>query len=43
MNDCNLLKNMVEFNEKFRTRKKEDKEKRNTCESVNALYENINS
>ena len=40
MDQRNLLENMVEFNEKSRPRKKEDKEKeRNTFESVNALYE----
>ena len=40
MDQRNLLENMVEFNEKSRPRKKEDKEKeRDTFESVNALYE----
>ena len=34
----NLLENMVEFNDKSRTRSTEDKHK-NTHKSVNALYE----
>ena len=40
MDQSNLLEDMVEFNEKSRPAKKEDKEKkRNTFESVKALYE----
>ena len=41
VDQSNLLEDMVEFNEKSRPTKKEDKEKkkRNTFESVNALYE----
>ena len=39
MDQANLLKSMIEFNGKSRPRKKEEKEKkRNTFESVNALY-----
>ena len=37
MDQINLLKNMVELNDKSRPRKEEDKE--NTFESVNAFYE----
>ena len=37
MDQINLLKNMLELNDKSRPRKKEDKE--NTFESVNAFYE----
>ena len=39
MDQTNLLENMVEFNDKSRPKSKEGTEKRNTCESVNALYE----
>ena len=41
MDQNNLLGNMVEFNDKLWSRKKEDKEKkRNIFESVKTLYEN---
>ena len=41
MGQNNLLGNMVEFNDKLWSRKKEDKEKkRNIFESVKTLYEN---
>ena len=40
MHRTNLLKNMVKFNDKSRPRSKEDKnKKRNTFDSVTALYE----
>ena len=39
MDQTNLLENRVEFNNKSRSRKKEDKERKNTFESVNPLYE----
>ena len=38
MEQSKLLKNLVEFNEKSRPRTIKGKKKRNTFESVNALY-----
>ena len=43
MDQSNLLKDMVEFNDKSRPRKKEDEGKRNIFDSVNALYEGCES
>ena len=38
MDQTNLLKNWIEFGERYRPRTKKDtNKKRNTCESVNAL------
>ena len=40
MDQNNLLKNMLEFNDKSRPKTKEDKsKKRNTYKSVNVLYQ----
>ena len=39
IDQINLLENMIESNEKSSSRKKKIRKKRNTFESVNALYE----
>ena len=39
MNQSNFLKNLVEFNEKSTPRTTEGKDKINTFESINVLYE----
>ena len=39
MDQSNLLENWVEFNNKYRPKKKKVMKKRNTFDSVNALYE----
>ena len=39
MDQSNLLKSMVEFSAKSRARSKKGKERRNTYESVNDLYQ----
>ena len=44
MDQSNLLRNLMEFNDRFRPRTTEGKDKkRNTFESVNALSEGIKS
>ena len=39
MNQSNLLRNLAEFNEKYRPRIRESKDEKNIFESENALYE----